>query len=314
MSYLTQFQQSLQLSEVYLKHQNARLDALPPRLRLLNWNIERGYAPAKLLAYLHQAKPDILCLQELDWGNRRTNELDVAEYLARELGMAGYFGIEFFELDTPERAPGLAGGGAHGNAILTRYAPSAVYRVELPRLFDWERLPAGLSAHVTRQRRLGGRFALCADFQLGGRTLSVASVHLENNGIGVDGRLNQLTHLVEALAKRQRPGDPSIIAGDLNTLEAWPVRLLRRVRAPASVRKPWYLSESRWLQRDVLPELGYVDPFSHRDWTYAAYGLYREKLDWILLKGVSAAAQGRGDFNSSDHRPLWADLILDSSQ
>lgn len=310
MFHLTQFQQSLQSNEIYRKNQNAQLSVLLPRPRLLNWNIERGYAPDKLLAYLRQVNPDILCLQELDWGNKRTNELDVTDHLARELGLAGYFGIEFFELVTPERGANLAGGGVHGNAILTRFAPSAVYRVELPRLFDWEQLPAGLQPAVTRQRRLGGRFALCADFQLGDQTLTVASVHLENNGIGVDGRAAQLTHLAEALAARQKPGDAAIIAGDLNTLEAWPVRLLGRARGPVSTRKPWYLPESRWLQREVLPALGYSDPFSYRDWTYEAFGLYREKLDWILLKGARATAWGRGDFNSSDHRPLWADLVL----
>lgn len=310
MSQLTQFQRSLQLGEIYPKNPNAQLSALPPRLRLLNWNIERGYAPEQLLAYIREVNPDILCLQELDWGNQRTKELDVTDYLARELGLVGYFGIEFFELDTPEQGPALAGGGVHGNAILTRFAPRAVYRVELPPLFDWEQLPAGLPPAVTRQRRLGARFALCADFQLGDRTVSIASVHLENNGIGVDGRAAQLTHLAGALAARQQPGDAAIIAGDLNTLEAWPVRLLGRARAPVSARKPWYLAESRWLQRTVLPELGYIDPFSYRDWTYQAFGIYREKLDWILLKGATAAAQGRGDFNSSDHRPLWADLLL----
>ena len=136
--------------------------------------------------------------------------------------MLGLYSTEFFEIQTPYRWKKLAGGGVHGNAILTRIRPSSYYRLELPNAsFDWNN-PTPSQAILTKyEKRIGARFAMCAEFQLSNRKLVVSSVHLEDKYIGADGRLAQFQSLVEQLKSRVSETDISVIAGDLNTLETW---------------------------------------------------------------------------------------------
>ena len=68
----------------------------------MTWNIGRGYAPANIAETIRQFRPDIACLQEVDWGNERTGRRDVLADLAEQLGMLGLFGIEFIELQSPK--------------------------------------------------------------------------------------------------------------------------------------------------------------------------------------------------------------------
>ena len=308
---LSEFQKEIDFEVVYEKNPNADL-AVPsdPNIRLLNWNIERGYNPRQLANYIQANNPDIVSLQEVDWHNERTDNRDVLEFLARETGMKGYFGVEFLEIASPLRDRLLAGGGVHGNAILTKIRPTAVYRIELPLMFDWSSPPAGTKLEVACQTRLGSRFALCADFIVGAGSLTVCSVHLEDNLAGVEGRITQLTHLVKNLETLTKKSDAAIIAGDLNTLETWLVRLFNKTKAEPSQSKPWYVSEAKWLMDQILPGLGYRDPFSYKSWTYMDSWVYREKLDWILIKNAAVRASRRGQFNSSDHRPLCVDLTI----
>ena len=101
--------------------------------------LNEEYHPEKLLRYIGEEDPDIVCLQELDWGNERTKSIDVLQYLSDGTGMKGFFGIEFFELDASHRPKKLSGGGVHGNGILTKPTPESVYRIELPEVFvEWE--------------------------------------------------------------------------------------------------------------------------------------------------------------------------------
>ena len=101
-----------------------------------------------------------------------------------------------------------------------------------------------------------------------------------------------------------------MIAGDLNTLETRLTRLTGFSKAARATHKPWYISECKWWKQHVLPPTGYVDPWSCKEWTHTALAVYREKLDWILIKNCPVLRYGRGNFNTSDHRPLWVDLAL----
>lgn len=161
------------------------------RLKILAWNIERGADPDALAAYINQVKPDVACLQEVDWGNQRTRNVDVLGQIARATSMLGLFGVEFFEIQTPDRLKQLAGGGVQGNAILTRFSPKKYFRIELPVAFDWVNAPESKKEIVRREKREGTRFALCVEFDYFGRSVIICSTHFEDKDGGVAGRFVQ---------------------------------------------------------------------------------------------------------------------------
>ncbi len=306
-----EFQNGLDIDVVYEKNESELNLYTKQPLRILNWNIERGYSPEQLIRYIKSVKPDVVCLQEVDWGNERTGHKDVLEIIAQETGMMGYFGIEFFEIATPYRDDRMAGGGVHGNAILTKIKPVSVYRVELPIKFDWEKPPHEKEKIARTEKRIGSRFALCVDFQAADSLLTVCSVHLEDKKGGVDGRLDQFHALMKAVDKNINQPHAFVIAGDMNTLDNWLARLFGLSHKKESAQKPWNVSESVWWMKHVLPATEYRDPFTSKDWTLKKTWLYKEKLDWMLVRHAKVTKQGIGDFNSSDHRPIWIDIIPD---
>jgi endonuclease/exonuclease/phosphatase family metal-dependent hydrolase len=140
MSELTEFQRLLEMDRIYIKGDFSRLRAFggTETMRLMKWNIERGRYPETIVRTIVQIRPDIVCLQEVDWGNTRTQSRDVLGYLAERTGMIGLFAFEFLEIESPGRPRQLAGGGATGNALLTRFAPTKASRLVLPACLDWE--------------------------------------------------------------------------------------------------------------------------------------------------------------------------------
>lgn len=314
---LNRFQKDIDIDKVYVKGALPESDqgiCAVEELRMLTWNVERGYHPQQIAGLLNSIRPDIACLQELDWNNQRTHNIDLLDFLAAATGLTGYFGVEFYEIDTSSRSPDLAGGGVHGNALLSRYRPKWVERVELPQQFDWQSPPAWARAIARREERIGGRFALCAGFELehGSHELTVCSVHLEDKDGGVEGRIAQFQHLLQVLP-RQGSGSQLIIGGDLNTLDNWVTRILTLGRTTQSGGKPWYVPECRWWKERVLPSTGLSDPFPCSNTTYERALIYREKLDWILLSDeLQVLERGVEDYHGSDHRPLWVDIVLAS--
>jgi hypothetical protein len=97
---LNEFQKKLSLDKIYVKNESQSLDNIEnnDKLKILTWNIERGANPDALAAYINQVEPDVVCLQEVDWGNQRTNNVDVLNRIARSTSMWGFFSVEFFEI------------------------------------------------------------------------------------------------------------------------------------------------------------------------------------------------------------------------
>lgn len=308
----SEFQRGLSLDEIYVKNESVSLGSLEDhgRLKILAWNIERGANPDALAAYINHVQPDVACLQEVDWGNRRTRNDDVLNRIARSTSMLGLFGVEFFEIQTPGRHNELAGGGVQGNAILTRFSPKRCFRIELPVAFDWENPPESKRDIVQREKRKGARFALCVEFDYFGRSVIICSTHLEDKDGGVAGRFAQFKTLAETIRSTTSEDDISIVAGDFNSLENWMTSVTRGHQHSTSLGKPWYISECRWWKDRLLPEVGYADPFTCRSWTYKRSVIYRERLDWIAVRNCQVLQGGVGDFNTSDHRPLWAQIKL----
>ena len=307
---LNEFQKKLSLHEIYTKNESVSLNSIEEHneLKILSWNIERGANPDALAAYIGEVKPDIVCLQEVDWNNERTNNADVLDLIAHSTSMTGLFGIEFFEIQTPHRSKELAGGGVQGNAILTRILPKKSFRIELPPAFNWDSPPEHKQGIVVREKRVGARFALCAEFDYFGRSIVICSTHFEDKDGGVAGRFAQFTSLAANLPTITSETATSIIAGDFNSLENWITWLTGTYQKSTSLKKPWYVSECCWWKEQLLPATEYADPFTCNNWTYQRSMIYREKLDWITVRKCHVSQQGIGHFNTSDHRPVWIQI------
>jgi endonuclease/exonuclease/phosphatase family metal-dependent hydrolase len=309
---LTPFQRSLELDRVYLKGEPAGANSAR-LLRILSWNIGRGHAPERLAETLIAIRPDIACLQEVDWGNKRTGDADVLAALAHATRMRGLYGIEFLEIPSRHRGARLAGGGATGNALLTRVEPEATFRVELPPSLDWENalgepstLPRSLRRRLRREKRIGRRFGLGAEFRIGGRRLRVCSTHLEDKQGGIAGRWAQYQAAVDAVDD----DGACVIAGDFNTFDSRIARLYTFDSKASALGKPSGVSEAAWWRTMLLPRTGYADPFPDTAWTFAVPPVFRAKLDWITAKGCAMRHYSIGPISSSDHRAIWVDLQL----
>lgn len=314
---LTAFQRTLQLDRIYAKRPRQPLTGIAPGrpLRILSWNIGRGFAPQRIADTICELRPDIACLQEVDWGNRRTGGHDVLQTLAERTGMLGLYGVEFLELEAPGRPRRLAGGGATGNALLCRTDPRACFRIEPPPELDWEhggedgRLPSRVRVRVRRERRSGRRFALAAELEVGDARFVVASVHFEDKLGGPSGRFRQFRSIVEAIDARRGNRDATVVvAGDFNTFDSAMARLVTPDTDATALGRPRGTSEAAWWKRTLLPPTGFADPFPLAAWTFRVPAVFRAKLDWITVRNGRVHGCGSGPLSSSDHRPIWVDV------
>jgi endonuclease/exonuclease/phosphatase family metal-dependent hydrolase len=284
------------LSTPFIRNDYARNIGNPSSLQVAEWNINRGENEAEVLlaladaqAYLSRARQssmdankladlrsqlqalqsaDIIVLDEVDYGVKRTAYRNVVHDIASALKMNYAYGVEFIELNriymrsekrnSDQVAPAkvqenfdLDPGrylGLEGSAVLSRYPIKAARIIRLPEEYDWyheeinavsniERVRRWTADRVfdeqiKRQIRRGGRMALIVDVEIPGSstgTVTVISPHLEDYS-GPKGRRNQMNALLPQIAAIR---NPVIIAGDMNTTGSngrplTPQRLLRR--------------------------------------------------------------------------------------
>lgn len=251
-------------------------------LRVAHWNIQRGvefdalkalltsntelsritnaerFAPAgkelaELLAEAEMLRAaDVIVLNEVDIGMKRSGYRNVAAELAAALGMNYAFGTQFVELSPiylssktitadkmegeilemisvdPQRYKGL-----HGVAILSKFPLENVRLVPFKHQgYDWfksekkgpsliEKGKRGIAnrvflEEVLREVRRGGRATLLAeiaDERLPSGRITIAATHLENR-TKPSHRQKQLAELLETIKDIPHP---VILAGDMNT-------------------------------------------------------------------------------------------------
>jgi endonuclease/exonuclease/phosphatase family metal-dependent hydrolase len=254
-----------------------------PVLRVGLWNIERGlnfeliraaltdtgaferlagsqthWTPARQeeiesqLAILQSA--DVLVLDEVDWGMKRSDYRDVARDLAAALHMNYVYGVEFVEVD-PIFALGTEPvhlldkqqdsrlqqdlqvdrtryRGLHGTAILSRYPIRNARILRLPLCYDWFGQEVREAAHlergkrwaarqlfserIAREIRRGGRMALIAEIAAPGLPGGEATIVAPHleNRCAPACRRRQMAAI---LAELRQDRNPIIMAGDLNT-------------------------------------------------------------------------------------------------
>ncbi len=275
------------LSTPFVRNSNSgrvnlpRSKELGEYLRVFHWNIQRGIefnairalltsdaelkellnherfkpgseALAKLLdeaAMLRAA--DVIVLNEVDVGMKRTGYRNIAADLADALGMNYAFGVQFVELSPvylTEKTRGNAAGvevadilsvdpahykGLHGVAILSRFPLENVRLIPFKTMpYDWFKsekkgpsvLEKGKRAiaktvfleETFREVRRGGRTTLLAeiaDERLPMGRITIAATHLENRTKPAR-RVDQMNELLDKV--RDIP-HPVVLAGDLNT-------------------------------------------------------------------------------------------------
>ena len=160
---------------------------VPEELGLLVFNMERGVHLEELGDFLQDCpgvRPlDVVLANELDDGCVRSGGRNTARELAERFGWNYAYGLEFIELVNGEDPKGF-----HGNAVFSRWPIRRAWTVRLPEQYNW---------YFDRQRRIGGRCAVMAELDVGGRPLGVASIHLENRTHG-EGRRLQLEAVLRA--------------------------------------------------------------------------------------------------------------------
>ena len=252
----------------------------PPReIRAVNWNIDRGLHLREVTDFLESQRVDLLTLQEVDLNARRTHFLNVAEELARKLGMNYVFGREFEELTQESRtAPAY-----HGQATLSCWPLKSPRVIRFQSQSDFWRPRWFLPRTAPFQERLGGRIALVTDVDVMGKTFTVYNLHLESRGDDKL-RLSQLTEVLDDAAM-VAPRVPVLLAGDLNfDISEGPAAALTQQAGFRNV-----LGGARLYTRPA-----------HR-----LFGSPRS-INWALVRGPLEATEGQlhEKVNASDHYPI----------
>lgn len=165
--------------------------------RILTYNVhrclggDRKLSPSRIAEVIASQAADIVVLQELDIGRKRSGRVDQAGLIAQELGMRLHFYSALRVLEEQ-----------YGDAILTPHASRAIHAADLP----GSRRPPNLER----------RGALWAEIEIGGARLQVINTHL---GLLAHERRAQ----VDALFGPDWLGhpscvDPLILAGDMNAV------------------------------------------------------------------------------------------------
>ncbi len=251
----------------------------PKSVRIVDWNIERGQQLQGITNFLASVDADILILQEVDVNARRTHRLNIAEEIARKLGMNYVFGREFEELvQGSKNSPAY-----HGQATLSKWPilNSRLIRFSKQSRF-WQ--PHWFLPKIEPfQERLGGRIALVAEINVAGRKLVTYNLHLESRGTDAL-RISQLREVLSD-ATCYDAECPLIVAGDLN---------LDAVREPAAF---------------AVTKAGFKDAVAalHTPTTPAS-GLFEggHQIDWAFVRGPLRASSGRvhARVKVSDHYPI----------
>ncbi len=255
---------------------------LGEHLRIALWNIERGIEfeaieaafsdMKKFISLLDEEKfpkgskerseileqadalreADVIILNEVDWGVKRSNYRNVVADLAKTLKMNYAFGVQFVELspihlsrekkskkkeenETLEliKVDSAQYKGLHGVAILSRFPLENVRLIPFKHIpYDWyesEKDGPGLLEKgkrkvgeqvflekTLREVRRGGRTALyaeIADERLPSGRVTIVATHLENRS-KPKGRVKQLEEILTHIKNLEHP---VILAGDMNT-------------------------------------------------------------------------------------------------
>lgn len=226
---------------------------------------------------LAEEKPDVVFLNEADFGSTWSRGVNQAEVVAREAGLPCR--AEGRNIDVA--IPFLA--FRFGNAVLSRFPIVEARAVDYPALSRLEAAFAG------KKRGL-----LCTLELAGGGRVRVLAVHLEHRS--EDAR----SAAAEVIARLAADGGPPLVAaGDFNST---PAGYPNEQRDAAGLTALSRLLESGRFRAAVKPAPG------PDDFTFSS-DRPRMAIDWILVPpGWRIAGQRALDSQLSDHRAVVAEV------
>ena len=181
----------------FLGHSQKKAKEGVTAIRIMTYNvhscvgIDGRHSPKRIARVIGRYQPDIVALQELDIGRKRTGEVDQPHLIAKELEMLYHFhpAIEVAE----ER---------YGNAVLSRYPLELVRAMKLPKLES--------------RLKLEPRGAVWVSVNIGDIHLQIINAHLSFYG-------PECRHQAKALIGPEwlahpRCAEPVILCGDFNSL------------------------------------------------------------------------------------------------
>lgn len=242
-------------------------------LTVAAWNLERCLFPAEAAAMLAETGAGAILLSEMDNGMARSGQAHTTAELARHLGMAYAYGVEFVELglgsDTEREFCVSAENelGLHGNAILAASGLTRPFMLRLPGRRVWF-LQGG------DQPRLGERMAIGAVIETAEGPVVMVSTHLESNA-DAEIRAAQVAALIDAL-DAGFPGLPLLIGGDLNTGN--------HIGSDWRAETLFDLAQARGFAIHGGPE----DQMTTRPSLITRWPDRAMKLDWFLTRGLAA--------------------------
>ncbi|KAJ2081088.1 hypothetical protein H4R24_002614 [Coemansia sp. RSA 988] len=317
----------------------ADLDICRP-LRVVEWNIERGYKLDAVIAILEKLDADILCLQEIDICNRRSGSQNHGQIIAERLKLNAGIVIEFQELLSPCRNATQQGGGLHGNGIYSKFDMNFRVIDHTHQPYNWPK-----NGMLLGEPRLGRRSTLVAEIQIPGQLPILAySAHFECF-TGILGRTGMLCDLLLDSREQSSHTPHQLIMGDFNTFAHSLARFSPkyangwyRFRTLGMTEPEWWLHNIlSWypehdglrnlrLEHDGLPNNlqlsqemydaavnpGWYDPFdpitditicNHAGWMTA-------KADWAFVRQLHVIQcwMENCDFLASDHRCLVVEV------
>ena len=265
-------------------------------LRVAEWNVERGNKLDQAIRLMKKENADVWLVNETDLYGKNSGGVVVAREIARALGYSYYTAIEFYERRDDRR-------GTSGNAIVSRFPLRDVRSLEIPIFpdkggFDW--------AKSKSEPRCGQRNAISAKIDAVAadgtiRATNVVALHTENK-TSASVRRAQFDHVVRSLVT---PGEPTILAGDLNTL------------APAegtSFRGDLARLVTKNGRERALFDCSRGDDTT----TFSAALIINARIDWMMVQsgdGVhldcpAGGYQVHSNDGSSDHRPVIVQMTV----
>ena len=290
--------------------------AIGHSLRIAQWNIERGIEydaletvltdPLKFVSLLDHAKypsgskkistvleqaellrqADIIVLNEVDWGMKRTGYRNVVAHLASALKMNYAFGTEFIEVDPIALGTEEFGGvkenqrealtrqisvdpsrykGLHGTAILSRFPLLNVRLIPFKTQgHDWYITEKKGLTQIEKGKRLASEVAfrekVNREVRRGGRTMLLADIESPEIPTGrltivathleaktkPSNRVKQLLELLETIKPIR---GPVVVAGDMNTSsrDSTPTSIKREITKRLGSKKYWVEQGIRFL-------------------------------------------------------------------
>ncbi|MBL8013936.1 MAG: endonuclease/exonuclease/phosphatase family protein [Candidatus Omnitrophica bacterium] len=176
-----------------------RVKPVENTLRIMSYNVhgclgmDGAVSPERIARVIARHHPDVVALQELDYGRRRSKGVDQTSKIAAYLEMSYHFHPVIFHQE-----------GSYGNAILSRYPLNVVKMIELPR--------------QESIKNSESRGALWVSLQMGTKAVQIINTHLS---IWPKERMLQITDLLSQCGSIVEDKNlPFVLCGDFNAMPA----------------------------------------------------------------------------------------------